>query len=270
MKGGSPDTPGSSQPSMSTLTPEPEKVSRKPSFKGHSRKPSDSGTLERKGKIKNVLERFMSNRSEKEKLIKKGIYKDAVFGSDIKQLCAKEKMKVPMFVIKSIEAIERRGLEHEGIYRIGGNISQIQKLRCMVDQGEQYDLDDPMWDVNVLTGTLKLFFREMKDPLFTYALFDKFLKSFLNEKASDRFKGIKATVEELPKPNYETIKVLFKHLSKVNDLSKENKMGAHQLAIVFGPTLIWPEVQHQNLATSMVYQSRIVEYVLLEYTKLFR
>ena len=44
--------------------------------------------------------------------------------------------------------------------------------------GELYDLDDPMWDVNVLSGTLKLFFREMKDPLFTYALFDKFLKSF--------------------------------------------------------------------------------------------
>ncbi|XP_053374741.1 rho GTPase-activating protein 15-like isoform X2 [Mercenaria mercenaria] len=270
--GGSPDIPSSGQTSTNALTPEPDKVSRKPSFKdrSHSRKQSDSGTLERKGKIKNVLERFMSNRSEKEKLIKKGIYKDAVFGSEIKQLCAKEKTKVPMFVVKSIDAIEKRGLEHEGIYRIGGNISQIQKLRCMVDQGEQYDLDDPMWDVNVLAGTLKLFFRELKDPLFTYALFDKFLKHFLNEKASERLKGIKATIDELPKQNYETIKVLFKHLSKVKDLCKENKMGSHQLAIVFGPTLIWPEVQHQNLATSMVYQSRIVEYTLLEYEKIFR
>ena len=64
-----------------------------------------------------------------------------------------------------------------------------------------------------------------------------------------------------------TVKFQF---DRVNDLSKENKMGAHQLAIVFGPTLIWPEVQQQNLATSMVYQSRIVEYVLLEYPKLFR
>ena len=30
------------------------------------------------------------------------------------------------------------GLDHEGIYRIGGNISQIQKLRCMVDQGRLF------------------------------------------------------------------------------------------------------------------------------------
>ena len=52
--------------------------------------------------------------------------------------------------------------------------------------------------------------------------------------------------------------------------SKENKMQAHQLAIVFGPTLIWPQVQSSNLATSMVYQSRIVEYVLLEYKNIFR
>ena len=54
------------------------------------------------------------------------------------------------------------------------------------------------------------------------------------------------------------------------DLSKENKMQAHQLAIVFGPTLIWPQVQSNNLATSMVYQSRIVEYVLMEYKNIFR
>ncbi|KAL4222273.1 Rho GTPase-activating protein 27 [Mactra antiquata] len=269
--GGCPDTQGTNN-SLSTDT----NVNRKQSFSGkdkdkkHDRKPSDSGTLERKGKIKNVLERFMTTRSDKEKLVKKGIYKDAVFGADLKQICAKEKTRVPKFVETTIAAIEKRGLDHEGIYRVGGNVSQIQKVRMMVDQGEKYDANDPMWDVNVLTGSLKLFFRELKDPLFTCALFDKFLKSYLSEKSSDRLKGVKSTLEELPKPHYETIKMLFRHLIKVMELSSENKMTAHTLAIVFGPTLIWPEVQHQNLATSMVYQSRIVEYVLHEYKNLFR
>jgi len=54
------------------------------------------------------------------------------------------------------------------------------------------------------------------------------------------------------------------------ELQKENKMAAHQLAIVFGPTLIWPELQTANMATNMVYQSRIVEFILLEYKNVFR
>ena len=32
--------------------------------------------------------------------------------------------------------------------------------------------------MNVLTGALKLFFRELKEPLFTFALFDKFLNNY--------------------------------------------------------------------------------------------
>ncbi|XP_052246078.1 rho GTPase-activating protein 12-like isoform X3 [Dreissena polymorpha] len=233
---------------------------------------SDSGTLERKGKIKKSLESWISKRSDKKTLENKGIYKENMFGGEIKQICAKEKSKVPTFVTKCVEAIEKRGLEHEGIYRIAGSMSQIQKLRCTVDQGEQYNLDDQMWDVHVLCGTLKLFFRELKDPLFTYALFDKFLKGFLSEKAAERFKQIKSVMDELPRHNYDTIKALFKHFCNVMDLQKENKMAAHQLAIVFGPTLIWPDPQttSMQLATSLVYQSQIVEFVLLEYKNIFR
>ncbi len=40
---------------------------------------------------------------------------------------------------------------------------------------ERYTFDDPDWDTHVLTGTLKLFFRELKDPLFPFDLFDRFL-----------------------------------------------------------------------------------------------
>ncbi|XP_052246085.1 rho GTPase-activating protein 15-like isoform X10 [Dreissena polymorpha] len=265
----SPDTPISGQ-DHETAGDKPRSFPKSRSFINLSRR--DSGTLERKGKIKKSLESWISKRSDKKTLENKGIYKENMFGGEIKQICAKEKSKVPTFVTKCVEAIEKRGLEHEGIYRIAGSMSQIQKLRCTVDQGEQYNLDDQMWDVHVLCGTLKLFFRELKDPLFTYALFDKFLKGFLSEKAAERFKQIKSVMDELPRHNYDTIKALFKHFCNVMDLQKENKMAAHQLAIVFGPTLIWPDPQttSMQLATSLVYQSQIVEFVLLEYKNIFR
>ena len=38
------------------------------------------------------------------------------------------------------------------------------------------DLDDPVWtDINIVTGCLKLFFRELPDPLIPFKLFRPFI-----------------------------------------------------------------------------------------------
>ena len=41
---------------------------------------------------------------------------------------------------------------------------------CITDS---YNLEEDRWDIHVLTGSLKLFFRELKEPLYTFQLFDK-------------------------------------------------------------------------------------------------
>ena len=77
-------------------------------------------------------------------------------------LCKKEKRKVPIFVDEILAAIELKGLDMDGIYRISGNITEVQKLRHQVDHGK-YNLKD--FDIHVLSGALKTFFRELDDPL---------------------------------------------------------------------------------------------------------
>lgn len=61
------------------------------------------------------------------------------------------------------------GLDFDGLYRINGNQAQIQKLRLLVDDRDDYNLAD--YDINVLTGALKLFFRELKEPLIPFTLY---------------------------------------------------------------------------------------------------
>lgn len=39
---------------------------------------------------------------------------------------------------------------------------------------DKYDLYDPQWDIHVLTGALKLFFRELKEPVFPFIMYDRF------------------------------------------------------------------------------------------------
>ena len=57
--------------------------------------------------------------------------------------------------------------------------------------------------------------------------------------------------------------------SSVIEKSKENRMQIQNVAIVFGPTLLWPERETQDVALTMVCQNQIVEFILQEYKNLF-
>lgn len=47
---------------------------------------------------------------------------------------------------------------------------------CVVLVEEHLDLDDGQWEeIHVITGALKLFLRELPEPLFPFSCFDKFI-----------------------------------------------------------------------------------------------
>ncbi len=91
----------------------------------------------------------------------------------MEKLCAREGKQVPNFVQECIAAIESKeeNLKTDGIYRASGNLSQVQKIRLQVDQNNLTCLYQEE-DVHVLAGSLKLFFREMREPLIPSELFD--------------------------------------------------------------------------------------------------
>merc|ERR1719419_1047709 len=79
---------------------------------------------------------------------------------------------VPNFVSNCIYALESRSLlSTDGLYRINGNCAEIQRLRFLIDSEKPCDLADKRWDVHVLTGSLKLFFRELHEPLIPWTAF---------------------------------------------------------------------------------------------------
>ncbi|XP_021335717.1 rho GTPase-activating protein 12b isoform X6 [Danio rerio] len=216
------------------------------------------------------LKKFLTRRPTLQAVRDKGYIKDQVFGCSLTALCQREGTSVPNFVKMCIEHVENTGLNVDGLYRVSGNLAVIQKLRFAVNHDEKVNLDDSKWeDIHVTTGALKMLFRELPEPLFTYASFNDFVEAIKNSDYKQRVQSIKDLIKQLPKPNQETMKVLFKHLKRVIDHGEVNRMTTQSVAIVFGPTLLRPEIETGNMAVHMVYQNQIVELILLEYENIF-
>ncbi|XP_037642853.1 rho GTPase-activating protein 12-like isoform X9 [Sebastes umbrosus] len=240
------------------------------SKKGRAMKTSTSMDASDNKKTRHKLKKFLTRRPTLQAVRDKGYIKDQVFGCSLSSLCHRESDTVPIFVKMCIDHVENNSLTVDGLYRVSGNLAIIQKLRFVVDHDETVNLTDGKWeDIHVTTGALKMYFRELPEPLFTFALFHDFISAIKIPDYKQRVQSIKDLVRQLPKPNHDTMQTLFKHLRKVIDYGEENRMTTQSVAIVFGPTLLRPETETWNIAVHMVYQNQIVELILLEYENIF-
>ncbi|XP_018533722.1 rho GTPase-activating protein 12 isoform X8 [Lates calcarifer] len=240
------------------------------SKKNRAMKTSTSMDASDNKKTRHKLKKFLTRRPTLQAVRDKGYIKDQVFGCSLSNLCQRENCNVPSFVKMCIDHVENSGLCVDGLYRVSGNLAVIQKLRFAVNHDEKVNLADGKWeDIHVTTGALKMYFRELPEPLFTYTLFYDFVNAIKIPDYKQRVHSIKDLVRQLPKPHHDTMQALFKHLRKVIDHGEENRMTTQSVAIVFGPTLLRPETETWNMAVHMVYQNQIVELILLEYENIF-
>ncbi|KAF3857878.1 hypothetical protein F7725_011079 [Dissostichus mawsoni] len=226
------------------------------SKKGRAMKTSSSMDASDNKKTRHKLKKFLTRRPTLQAVRDKGYIEDQVFGCSLSTLCQRENGSVPIFVTMCIDHVENNGLCVDGLYRVSGNLAIIQKLRFAINHDERVNLSDSKWeDFHVITGALKMYFRELPEPLFTYALFHDFISAIKSPDYKQRVQSIKDLVRQLPVCNHDTMQTLFKHLRNV--------------AIVYGPTLLRPEQETWNIAVHMVYQNQIVELILLEYENIF-
>ncbi|NWV10931.1 RHG27 protein, partial [Ptilonorhynchus violaceus] len=130
---------------------------------------------------------------------------------------------------------------------------------------EHLNLDDGRWeDIHVVTGALKLFLRELPEPLGKGQGWDGEIQD-----PALRGRCIRDLVLSLPPAHHDTMKVLFRHLCRVVEHREENRMSVQSVAIVFGPTLLRPASEEGNMAMHMVFQNQVVEHILNHYGYIF-
>ncbi|XP_032017117.1 rho GTPase-activating protein 30 isoform X1 [Hylobates moloch] len=207
---------------------------------------------------------------------KKGGAKERVFGCDLQEHLQHSGQEVPQVLKSCAEFVEEYGVV-DGIYRLSGVSSNIQKLRQEFESERKPDLrrDVYLQDIHCVSSLCKAYFRELPDPLLTYRLYDKFAEAVGVQLEPERLVKILEVLRELPVPNYRTLEFLMRHLVHMASFSAQTNMHARNLAIVWAPNLLRSkDIEASGFNGTAAFmevrvQSIVVEFILTHVDQLF-
>ncbi|KAF1374190.1 hypothetical protein PFLUV_G00246970 [Perca fluviatilis] len=150
----------------------------------------------------------------------------------------------PLLVEQCVDFIRERGLDEEGLFRMPGQANLVKELQEAFDCGDK-PLFDSNTDVHTVASLLKLYLRELPEPVIPFSKYEDFL-TCAQLLAKDEEEGVQELgrqVSTLPLPNYNLLTYICKFLDEVQSHSIENKMSVQNLATVFGPNILRPKME---------------------------
>ncbi|XP_022241435.1 rho GTPase-activating protein 1-like [Limulus polyphemus] len=158
-------------------------------------------------------------------------------------------------------------LETEGIFRRSANTQILKTVQSLFDEGKPVNFEEH-GDIHVAAVMIKSFLRELPEPLLTFDLYDDIL-SFQELEQTEKLPVAKSLIlQRLPEDNYQLLKYVVEFLVKVIDCSDLNKMTASNLAIVFGPNLVWSQSCQASLS-SITHINHFTEFLLKNHDLMF-
>uniref|UniRef100_A0A7N8X1F9 N-chimaerin n=1 Tax=Mastacembelus armatus TaxID=205130 RepID=A0A7N8X1F9_9TELE len=170
------------------------------------------------------------------------------------------------------QGVKCAGLQSEGLYRISGFSELIEDVKMAFDRdGEKADISSNAYeDINIITGALKLYFRELPIPLITYDAYPRFIETGKITDPDKRLESLHEALKLLPPAHCESLRYLMAHLKRVTEYEKDNLMSSENLGIVFGPTLMRaPELDAMTALNDIRYQRLVVETLITNEDVLF-
>ncbi|XP_030836222.1 rho GTPase-activating protein 26 isoform X4 [Strongylocentrotus purpuratus] len=184
------------------------------------------------------------------------------------------------FIRKCIEAIESRGLDDQGLYRVVGVSSKVQRLTSVcLGKGKSVDKRKPQnvnlsdsgeWEIKTITSALKNYFRNLPEPLMTHKNHEELMLAAKQESKTLRVNDIHAIIHTLPEPNFEMLDLVIGHLNRVAGNCAKNLMTVANLGVCFGPTLMRPEEETMKAIMEIKFSNIIIEILISNYQKIFK
>ncbi|NXS60250.1 RHG31 protein, partial [Brachypteracias leptosomus] len=216
----------------------------------------------------------MKNKGAKQKLKRKGAA--SAFGCDLTEYLESSGQDVPYVLKSCAEFIETHGIV-DGIYRLSGVTSNIQKLRqeFVSDQCPDLTREVYLQDIHCVGSLCKLYFRELPNPLLTYELYKKFTEAVSRFPEDEQLSRIQNVIQELPPSHYRTLEYLIKHLTHLASFSNMTNMHTRNLALVWAPNLLRSkEIEAVGCSGDAAFlevrvQQLVIEFILNHVDQIF-
>lgn len=147
-----------------------------------------------------------------------------VFGSTLSTIIAfehREEIGVPSIVEKACVHL-MRDLDCEGIFRLSGSSSKVAALKKEISTNADFAFSQTD-DTLTVAVLLKMFLRELDEPLFTYALYNEF-SSVKTAPIEEFVENVAVILNKLPFEHIQTFMYLMDFLVLTAQHKAENKM----------------------------------------------
>ena len=158
------------------------------------------------------------------------------------------------------------------VCRQPGRVSVVRKLREAYDMGGRHpSLDDV--DVHSVASLLKSYLCDLPQPIIPVAHYDTVMHIVTRERPLDTEAAVTAlsdAIQQLPLANYNLLHYLCEFLQNVARCSEVNQMTASNLAVVFSPCFIKPEIDDPALLVgTAVNRATAVQDMIEHFSRIF-
>lgn len=226
------------------------------------------------GAIKRLLTGWLPGRAPPKELVRRGILHDdpsggqhgggrpgaespsgnTVFSCRLSVLLERPETEggIPRVVVALMDRLregDNEGIRAEGVFRVPGDLTEMRELRAQINRaGDPAEPIAHCDNLHSVAGMLKMFFRELPEPLFTFGMYDEFIRfsSGMGSPLSDaELAELHGLLDQLPPGHAVLARHLMLFLAHVVSFTGENKMTVGNTAAVFAPNLLRPK--HETL-----------------------
>ncbi|XP_076806151.1 rho GTPase-activating protein 39-like isoform X2 [Clavelina lepadiformis] len=191
------------------------------------------------------------------------IFNPSMFGNTLHEVMELQEEKYPdlrlpwIMTTLSDQVLKLNGHQTEGIFRVPGDIDEVNMLKVQIDQ---WNVPTTLHDPHVPGSLLKLWYRELEEPLIPSEFYESCVLSYNSPSTAIE------VVQQLPEINRLCLSYLIRFLQVFSrpENSKVTKMDASNLAMVMAPNCLRcmsddPRIIFENTRKEMSYIRTLVQ-----------
>ncbi|KAF7223605.1 protein FAM13A isoform X2 [Nothobranchius furzeri] len=143
---------------------------------------------------------------------------------------------VPLVVRRMVEYLIQHALHQDGLFRVNGNVRAVETLKLRLESGDDVNLLSES-DLCTVASLLKRYLRELPGGLVDSTVQQELIRYFQESGDAGSCLVLRDLLQQLPDVHHSLLCYLCHFLTLVEKNHEDNRMTAHNLATVFGPSV---------------------------------